>query len=114
MDICGHIVCLNCGDEYVDESLQTASTTFKLPIIEITSVQQVDGEQVSKKTKIEYCEHSLKDIIKYFVGGYSLSKDQKIIDVDYFIDSSKGKAIIKLIIEENYKNVWLIYAIFTN
>ena len=50
------------------------------------------------KTKIQYDIVDLDSLVGYFVKGYS--KDHgEIVSHDWFIDAAKGKAILKLYIQ---------------
>jgi len=57
------------------------------------------------KIKIKYQEHSLQDIIRYFLNGFEIEDDQKIIAWDYFIDTKKEKAVLRLTIKHEDKEV---------
>jgi hypothetical protein len=50
---------------------------------------------MSKKTVIQYDEVEISSLVSYFVSGYQKDKGE-ITSHEYFIDTAKGRAVIKL------------------
>jgi hypothetical protein len=57
------------------------------------------ADNAPTKLEIEYKEVDIAQVIRYFVNGYKLDEG-KITNYEYFIDSSKGKAVLKLFTEK--------------
>lgn len=54
-----------------------------------------------KKLRIEYIEASLETIMRYYIRGYELPKNEAISTSEWFIDQQKERVIFKLFIETN-------------
>ena len=50
--------------------------------------------------KIEYQDISIAQVIEFFVDGFKLKKNQKILKYEHFYDPHKGTVILKLFISE--------------
>lgn len=51
------------------------------------------------KLEIKYQEVELNTIIQYFVDGYDRYEGSKVSSADAFIDTAKGKVILKLYVK---------------
>lgn len=50
--------------------------------------------------KIQWQEHTIDEIIQFFVDGYQLEPGQRIVYHKQFFDPTSAKVIIKLTIDE--------------
>lgn len=50
--------------------------------------------------KIQYQEHSIESVMDYFANGFEMKEGQKLYRHEWFYDSSKGKVIFRLSIQE--------------
>ncbi len=48
----------------------------------------------------EWQEHSLKTVMNYFKKGFDARIGEEIVDVEWFIDPVKEKAIFKLVVRK--------------
>ena len=52
-------------------------------------------------TSVAYVEIDLKEVLNYYIRGYSFSDGRQLIGSESFIDPTKEKVIFKLFIENN-------------
>lgn len=50
------------------------------------------------KTEIQYREHPLQEVLRYFVNGYKLQEGE-IFSHEAFVDTAKGKVVLKLFVK---------------
>lgn len=65
----------------------------------------MDATRPDKPTKlrIEYVEVPIEQLIRYFVSGYNFP-DRAITSHEYYLDTAKGKAVLKLFTEAPLPN----------
>ncbi len=49
--------------------------------------------------QISYVEVDLKEVLNHYIKGYTFTNGNQIIDSESFIDTTKGKVVFKLFIE---------------
>lgn len=49
---------------------------------------------------IQFDEFDLSKMVKHWVDAYEVPQGKKILDYDYWIDPTKGKCVVKLVIED--------------
>lgn len=49
--------------------------------------------------KLHYQEHDLKDVVRYFIDGFKLPKGKSVFSYEWFIDTSKGKMVLRLMVK---------------
>lgn len=50
--------------------------------------------------KIQWQEHTIDEIIDYFIAGYELEPGQRVVGHEKFFDPTSAKVILKLVVDE--------------